>query len=828
MLQALGASAALSMKLLRLLLLTVAALGAARLFRHLAPGPASRRGGLVAAVAYVANPYTLVAGAALGILWPYAVLPWLTWAVVRAVEQGRGWRWPAAAALLFMATTGMNAGVIAAMQLVALPVFVVLARSRSGRSWRQVAGVLGRCVLLSVVVSAYWLVPTVSALGAGTVVVNNSETNMGIATTSSLAEVLRGLGLWPLYGADPDGAWVPEHVGYVVSLLQLMSSYLFTGALGVAVVVSRGRLRLAALAGVVVSAVLMVGLYPAQHPTVFGRLLSWAFDHVPGLEALRTTNKSGAALVLCVAVLAAGASARWVRRETDPWRRRVAATGLLGALALSVVPAFNGNLYTSPLQVPGYWRSATTALDKGPPEQRVWFVPGEVDAAYRWTPNRPDDLSNSLLSRPAVVRTVIPVTSEVAANYLAAADTQLQEGTLPTAGLSTYARYLGVGDLLLRNDVAWERVAGARPVDLQPEINGDPGLRPKGNFGEPGQNVTSPDGPSAPELEASLPPLQHYSVARPVDPLHAAALTGTVLLVGDAYAVSAAQDAGLLPSGAGFRYLADLSTSELTPLLGPSHRVVLTDTNRRRTTVAGRLVGGQGPLLAADDDPGSARTLWSPADQTVLTTEGGTARATQVGSVFGTLPDAAPENAFDHDLTTAWQFGDFRTGVGQQLTLTTPEAVTVRRVSVQAAALGSVQVARLRVSAGGRSRTVVLDRHGRGFADLSGVRASRVTLTVDRLRGDGFNRVGVAEVAIAGVSVRRVARTPLTLQRSVTELSTAARTALARTPLDVVLTRVRAGRPAMPEEEPNLERDVALPDDRTFRSYGIVRPTSTL
>ena len=217
---------------------------------------------LSAAVVYVANPYVVVAGGTLAVLWPYALLPWLVSFLVRAVTDGHGWRWPAAAALVFAGMTGMNAGVVPIMQLVVVPPFVVLAKHRAGCSWGRVAGAMARWAVLALLLSAYWLVPTLGALGAGQTVVDNSESLAGIAVVSSWAEVLRGLGLWPLYGGDLAGPWIPEQVAYLTTVVVVALTFCWTVLVGASLYLSRGALRLAALAALVITATVMVGLYP--------------------------------------------------------------------------------------------------------------------------------------------------------------------------------------------------------------------------------------------------------------------------------------------------------------------------------------------------------------------------------------------------------------------------------------------------------------------------------------------------------------------------------------------------------------------------------------
>jgi arabinofuranan 3-O-arabinosyltransferase len=103
------------------------------------------------------------------------------------------------------------------------------------------------------------------------------------------------------------------------------------------------------------------------------------------------------------------------------------------------------------------------------------------------------------------------------------------------------------------------------------------------------------------------------------------------------------------------------------------------------------------------------------------------------------------------------------------------------------------------------------------------VRARSLRVTVTGLRGEGFNRVGIAEVQVPGVQLTRVARLPETLAR-LARAGDVSGDLLRRTPVDVVLTRVATtpddGRD---DEETGLERELDLPDGRDFRVYGVLR-----
>lgn len=825
--ESLGLPPEATFKLWRLLLLTIGAWGARRLYRHLSGrqgGVAGATGRVVVAVAYVANPYVVVAGSTLAILLPWAFLPWQTYALVRALEEPRGWRYPALFALAFAAMSGANAGVVPLLQLVSVPAVVGFYLLRREVSWQRAVLTVARCGALCLLLSLYWLIPSISALTAGATVVANSETFQGIANPSSAAEVLRGLGLWPLYGADSRGPWLPQFVSYLTDQLVVVASFALPVLAFLSARSSRNRARGLAVTLIAVTVPVMVGLHPPRHPSPFGASLRWVFDNVPGAGAFRTTNKAGAVLMLGLAILVALGAAALSRRLGTPasWRRVCMPAAAL--VVVSTLPAFTGNLYTSPLDIPGYWRQAAADLDRGPSDQRVWFVPGEVLAQYRWTTDRPDDLSNSLLTRPALVRTVVPVTSADGANLLAALDGGLNEGSLPPGALSTAARYLGVGDLLLRNDVIWENVSGGRPSVLQAQVNGDPGLVPVRNYGQPGQNVASATNPPDSFAEAALPPLQHYRVRDPGTMTRAESMDGMLLVDGDGFALPELVAAGLTNGRTAYRYLGDLNGADLRALLGPDRRLVLTDTNRRRTALSNRLADGQGPLLGAAVDPGATRSLFGPRDQTVLTVEGGAVDATAVGGAFGTIASAAPENAFDGDLRTSWQFGDFRNAPGQRITLRLPTARRFDQVSIVQANLGPVRLDEVTVSAGGVQRSVRLPDTGSAVVDLGGVRADRLVIEARSLRGEGFNRVGLAEVSIPGVTLTRVARMPERLSDLAASLDAAGRRALAATPLDVLMSRVIARTSTDEDDEERfLVRDFRLPDARSFTATAVVR-----
>lgn len=821
LIQQVGLSPDLSMRLIRWGLLIIGAWGITRLYDLVAGEQARTIGRVVAALLYIANPYMVTAGDFLAIVLPAAMLPWMALFLLRATTRG-GWRYPAAAALAFAAMSGMNVAVIPILQLLCVPALLWYARSGLRATWRAIWIATARWGLLAGLLSAYWLVPSLAALGAGGHVTQFSESLEGIAAPSSFAEVVRGLGLWPLYGSDVDGPWQPGFASYLTEPVVVVASFLLPVVLVVSVQVVRGAARRLALLLVVPAAVVMVGAHGADQSTPFGRLLLWSFENVPGAAAFRTTNKVGAVLILGVALIGALAApiiVRWASRVR--YRSMVASTAAAG-LVLATWPAWTGGLYSLPLPVPGYWYEAAAELDKGPTDQRVWFVPGVAQPQYTWSEDRPDDLNNALLARPSFVRITLPESSPYGASLLAAVDTELHEGTLPTGVLSAAARYLGVGDVLVRNDVRWDKGGGARPLSIATQVGSDPGLVFRGFNGKPGQGVLrTADQPSE---ELGLPPLQRYQVQDARDLVRTESGDGLVLVDGDGWALAPLVQAGLLPSQPPYLLMGDVQDEGLRPLLGADHRIVLTDTNRRRTVAGNRLTGAYGALLPEDQDPGASIALFGPEEQTVLKVVGGRVTATQVGPRFGVNPAAAAENAFDGDPTTTWSFGDFGRGLGQSVTVRTDRPVSVDRLSIDIPHTVGQRIARVRVEADGSSRDVPIPASGRAEVSFPGRQASLISLTVTEVEGEGDNPLFVAEVSAPGLEVRRVARLPLSTVTAARDLDSEGRVQLSRTPLDVVLTRVQGHARAGDDEEARLDRDFTLPDSREYRVYGLVRP----
>src|SRR5215218_7182481 len=674
---ALGLPAWLVVRLWRALLLLVAGWGAVRLFHLLAGERSTPAGRVTAAAVYVANPYVIVAGATTPVLVPYALLPWLLLAFARSVREPGSWRWPAAFALAFFLMTGMNAGVVAIFMCLALPCYLLYVRLAERTPWRRLAWPTLRCLSLALLLSLYWLVPAAMAGEAGEAVAAFTETPENVASTSSYSETLRLLGYWVMYFQQDGKAAIPGAVGYLTNALLLVASFLVPVLAAACALLARARARAFAVILLAVAVPVMVGLFPPTAPSPFGRLLRAAFEDVPGAIAFRTTNKAGALVALAYALLFGLGAAELLRRGAGrerPWRG-AAAAGVAVVLALAVLPAWTGGLYPIRYQVPGYWRQLAADVNRGPDDTRVLLAPGASNTAYRWGMEGPDDLNLSLLSRPSVVRTTVPNGSFEQTNFLAALDLPLSAGDPDPRVVAAMARYLGVAEVVVRNDQRWESFGGPRPSVVARALAGDRSLRPAAAYGDPGQNTVAPVSdfypPDQAAQDAAVPPLQRYTVAgaRPV--VRTEATRGALLVDGDNFAIGSLVRLGLAGGEPAFRLLGSVTPAELAASVASGARVVVTDSNRRRDWGSFRTGQNYSPTLRADQRlPASTLSLFGdPGAQTVTRLEGAASvTATGSGSLLTATPFGKPEFAFDGDRRTAWTTGDFGGAVGQSIT----------------------------------------------------------------------------------------------------------------------------------------------------------------
>jgi hypothetical protein len=808
-------------------------------------------GRYVTTLGFMFTPYVLqYAGRISVILMPWAGLPWMVAFVILAVRKG-GWRYPALFALVVALVSGINASSILYVGIAPalwLPYAVLVAREST---WRRVWGVAWKVGLLSALVSLWWAVGLQVEAAYGINVLKYTETVPSTSAASLASEIIRGLGYWYFYGADRVGPWTQTSIDYTQNVWLIAASFLVPVLAFVAAVFSRWRHRAYFVLMAVAGMVLAVGPYPYTDPSSIGSVIkAFMVDTTAGL-ALRSTDRASPLVVLSLAVfLGAGVSALV---------NRVHRTGLvIGGFAACAVmaastPLWTGGIiasgFTQPAVPPLYVRQAATALDKVNKSTRVYALPGNNFAAYRWG-DTIDTVYPGLMTRPFVTHEQQIMGSVATADVLQAVDTPLQDGVMNWNALAPMASLMSAGNILVQYDQAYERYDTPNPQQLADDLAVTPsGLTHPVSYGKPQPNI--PLIPHFDEAWLTRPPNQgwtaplvSYTVADP-RPIVRTESTATPLVVdGDASGIVSASSLGLLKGNPTILYAGtlDLDHELATETLSKPADLVVTDTNRKQGFEWNSLNENTGYTETASQPPDTTDPSDYPIDlfpgapadaQTAAVLQGiSSVTASSYGSSITFLPEDQPATALDGNLQTSWLDGSFGDPRGQwwQVDLDRPRTESSLRLVQPQTGDPDRWITKVTLTFdGGRPVTAVL---GPASREAAGQRISftprsftRLRITIagvahvgdDDIPVDSRSSVGLAEVEIPGISVHEIIAMPEDLLRRAGTASLSDR-------LTLVMTRLRAsGVPPRSDTETSLARSFWLPTQRTFSVTGSAR-----
>jgi len=809
-------------------------------------------GATVAAFAYALSPYLLDYGARISvILLPFAGLPWLVAFMARGLRRG-DWRSAAWFALVTLTVGGVNATSL--LLVMVAPVLWALYATWVTHEVtpRRLVGTALRMGSLTLLTSLWWMAGLSVQGRYGIPILRYTETYRTVANASSATEVLRGLGYWFFYGRDALGAWIAPAVTMTQAVPALALSFALPGLAVVAGLLSRwthrGYFALLVGIGVVVS----VGSHPWDHPSLYGAVFKAWTTTESGL-AFRSTPRAVPLVALGLAVfLGAGVAA--VSRRWPGWHLPLSLLVLV-AVCANASWLFRGQMVDvhleRPEDVPAYWRKAGAALDRGDRSTRAYELPGTDFASYRWG-NTVDPVTPGLTDREYVARELIPYGTPPSADLLNAFDTPLQQGAADPATFAPLARLLGVGALVHRADLAYERFRTPRPRPTYRLLEAADGLgRPRGvgprTENRPDAALPQVDSVDLAEpVEDGEPPaVSVFPVEDPRPVARSVAATAPVLLSGDGAGIVALAASGGLQADRPVLYGGTLVQDKdllRQSLRQPGASLVVTDTNRRQARRWGTVRdndgyterAGEQPLVvdAADNRlevfPGS-----DDRSRTVVQQDGPVdAAASRYGNPVSYTPADRAANAVDGDPATAWRTAAFAKAEGEFLELTLDRPVRASELTIlQSLRRGNRWITGLELSFDGRTPVPV------GLGDESLAEPgqtvqfprqtfSRLRLTVTQTnlgplsRFDGISDVGLAEVTIPGVS------TPTTeFVHLPVDLVRGAGDAAARLPLQYLFTR-RWSDPAdglAGAEELVLRRRFEVPTAREFTTFGKVR-----
>ncbi|MFM7616424.1 MAG: alpha-(1-_3)-arabinofuranosyltransferase family protein [Actinomycetes bacterium] len=837
--------------------LLAAGLGMLFLFRTLGVRGA---GAVVGALAFMLSPYLLDYAARISvILLPWAGLPWMLAFVIRALRRG-GWRYPALFALTVQIVGGVNATSLVFAGLAPLLWMPYAVWGSREVDVRRMLATVARVGVLTLLASTWWMAGLWAQGGYGIDILRFTETIRTVARTSTAPEVVRGLGYWFFYGQDKIGPWIEAALSYTQSLPHIAASFALPALALLAAGFTRWRHRAYFALLALVGATVAVGAYPFEDPSPFGSILKgFAESSTAGL-ALRSTGRATPLVVLSSSVfLAVGVSAL-VDRLDARGRRPLSfvAVGMVGVLVLFNLPAlWNGTFYGKNLQrdetVPAYWRSAVADISAGDRTSRVLELPGADFASYRWG-NTVDPITPGLTDRAYVARELIPYGSPPSADLLNAYDRRLQEGTYESQVTAPLMRYLGVGEIVVRNDLQTDRYNLVRPRQVWRDF-----AAPQGGLGAPRPHGSAiPGAPVYPQIdeqalafppgEGDPPPVAVVPVTRPGSLVRARSTEGTVLIAGDGDGLIDAAASGLVDGRQLVRYSASMTPAEIRAAVREGATLVVTDTNRRRgrrwstvrDTMGATEAAGERPLVR-DESDARLEVFPGTTDAAATVTEPRGVRrvqATAYGNPVTYTPEDRASRAIDGDVRTAWRVGAFSPVVGERLLVEAERAIRTDRVTLVQPVTGPrnrwISEVRLRFDGGG-AVTRTLDDTSRTEAGqvltfpVRRFRTLEIEVLADnvgrRFNYEGLSGVGLAEVGLvdaapgaAPVRVDEVVRLPVDL------LAAAGRGSAAR---DLVLVMTRERNTPVPprtgDVEPWMARSFTLPTDRTFTVGGTAR-----
>ena len=816
-------------------------------------------GVVVAALAYMFTPYTLDYSARLSVLLlPFAALPWLIGLARKALRDG-GWKYPAIFALAVQVIGGVNATalIFAGVGPVLWIAYAWLVEHEVG--WRRALATTARIAGLTLLTSLWWIAGLEMQGTYGLDILKYTESVRAVATTSFPNEILRGLGYWFFYGGDRTGPWVASAGQYTQRPLVLLAGYGLVVVSLLAAGVVRWRHRLFFVALLVVGMIIAVGPSPYAHPTPLGAVFkAFAKSSSAGL-AFRSTARAVPLVLLALTVLlglAVNAATGSLRRRGHPFIGALV-VGVVVVLIVTNMPVlFNGTYYGKTLErpetVPTYWTQATKYLDAQGDATRVLEEPGSDFATYTWGTTI-DPITPGLMNRPYVARELVPYGTAGTADLLNAFDRRLQEGVADPSGFVPLLRRMGIGSVVLRNDLQYQSYNLVSPREVNRVFKQVPGLGAPTVFGPKSSSQLQPTAGvrvedevdlAAPANEPPLNPVVVYPVEDPMSIVHAESAQHSLMISGDGEGMVDVSDVGLV-SGAGvIQYSATNPTpSALRREVAPDAALVVTDQNRRRARVWSSVLdnvgyteqAGEKPLVEDTNDarlpvfPGAADTAFTTTKQVGIKT----IQASAYGNTISYTPEDRAARALDGDTSTAWRADALGNAIGQFIRLQLDDPISTDHVNLVQPLNGSRDrfITHVELIFDGKSTvSATLDASSRTstgqtiefgtrrFSTLE-IKITGVTDPRRKLFG-GADAVGFAEIRVRDQHADHDARVDEVVQMPQDLLDALGATAEAH-PLILVMTR-DAIRPVPPRTDPELSiaRTFDLPGSRTFALTG--------
>ena len=758
---------------------------------------------IAAGLAYAMSPAGLtLVGELSSEFLPAAMLPWILVPLVDAARGGRRGRAAARSAIAVALCGGVNAAATIAVLVPA--VGYVLIQARPVPRLRILAW-WGPAVVLA---TGWWSVPLLLSR-YGVSIVPYTESAAITTSATSLSNTLRGTEDWVAYLVVNGRPWWQLGYRIATGVLPTLLTGLIAG-LGLAGLIHRGPSSQPLPGRRFLLCVLLAGMViiSAGYVGSLGNPLAGPVDHLINgpAAAFRNVRKFDPMIRLPV-VLGLAHLLATVRlpsltrprlpmprqRPSEPVLRQQASKpmprqqpgkpmlrqqpskhrGVIAVAALAIgglaLPAYVRGLAGSGSfrQIPSYWVSAASWLNRHAGHQAVLVVPGAAFGQYLWG-SPLDDVLQPLATVDWAERNLSTIGSPGNERLLDAIDQRMAAGD-GSAGLTQVLARMGVKYVVVRSDLDRSVLNGTWPALVNQALDTSPGLSRVAEFGYPVGSVSPDD--AATNFDTPYPPVEIYQVAgaTPVATVQPAA--GTLRAYGGPEALLTLADEGLLNSR-------PVLLNADSPAL-PAATSAVTDSLRRRVRNLGELRTTYSPTLTATQP---AQTLeatgdytepgWTP-DLSVARYHGirnvtASSSASDIGAnparwASGLLPYAA----VDGDLRTRWESGSLTGPAGQwiQLDFDSPvdpglihvafadDAVLGPAVTEVTVATSAGQVTdRVRVT--GSSQPLRVPAGASGWLRITITRlASRPDPALDA-------QAGISEISVPGVQASRTIAAP--------------------------------------------------------------------
>ena len=779
---------------------------------------------VVAGGLMVVNPYVATFAQVTSVtLLGYAALPWLVFTVHRGLGASRGWWWPALFALVCTSTGGGVNAAVTGWLLVA-PALLVLYECWIGAArWREAWSLTWRMGVLSLVASLWWLAPVAVHAAFGINFLPFTESAGAIWATTSLPESLRLMGYWLSYlGAGFGDRPLPyfDASDELLFSRPVVVASLLVPALAVAGLVRSRRWPYAPffLLLLLVGLLVMSAGFPGGTP--LRRALTFTYNHVEGVQFLRTTYKAGPLVALAVACLAGGAAqAAWPRLRARPLARLLAPAAAVVLAAGAAWPLSSGRALDRKFtweEIPQAWRDVAADVDDRLGERdRALVLPGQLYAFYDWGATV-DPILPALAEEPVTSRTAVPYADLHAVDMLWTVDALAQQERALPGQFERLLGWLGVGTVVTGTDDDVARSGATAPAEAARALAVG-GLRaPDDAYGP--RRVFGPDAGSA-TRSVRLPQVRRYDIEgsgfvrlEPREP--------DLLVDGSAEALAGLAAFGALRPGTAVAYAGDADEDNLAATAASAQELVISDSNRRRAVSPARPRQTGGRTLAADEPVPDDTPLVEPFGhgrdaQTVAVLEGAAALRSPFAPGFPQFPEHRPYAAFDGDRETWWEADRELRNEDRWVEVRFARPRDVRHVDLLPRREDRTEVSEVEIA----GRRFALEP-GWNRLELGLRRVDRLRARITRRSYPGDLTAGpgaLAEVRVPGLRVREALRPPVRLE-SVTRAGTGGRTGPAITYL---FQRTTADRPF--RRHPSSPRDAASIPERHSVETVLVR-----